>query len=151
MSLSCLLWQLGDRIFLANASTCFNYTWTAVTRAVYKIPHFLSRQILWILCINLLFWPNKLLTKRDVQVSINLSIHLPRSKPLKSNAQLRPCLISAVRNLRKFFSLVLTLRGKKIPSPNPRCCGTDPTRIYHQLLCFSPLGFKNSTKRQLYA
>ena len=112
---------------------------------------FLSRQILWILCINLLFWPNKLLTKRDVQVSINLSIHLPRSKPLKSNAQLRPCLISAVRNLRKFFSLVLTLRGKKIPSPNPRCCGTDPTRIYHQLLCFSPLGFKNSTKRQLYA
>ena len=40
MSLSCLLWQLGDRIFLANASTCFNYTWTAVTRAVYKILHF---------------------------------------------------------------------------------------------------------------
>ena len=64
-------------------------------------------------CVSIGFcWPNELLTKRDVQVSINLSIHLPWSKPLKSNAQLRPCLISAVRNLRKFFSLVLTLRGK---------------------------------------
>lgn len=41
-------------------------------------------------------------------------------------------------------------RGKN-PSPNPRGCGTDPTRIYHQLLCFSPPGVKNSTKRQLYA